>query len=307
MKLGQQWAVLLVAGFNLMWGRPLLANSLWLTLPKATPTTTLNGSHIEEATSGVNLKSGYIPKDCRFLQMTGSPFLMDCWLKNTPAVSSNIFWMDHRRHGFAWSAWEDWRKADLRKAYLEATQWHADGMGNFPGTFETVPVNQEEPWIETSSFTVFDDNTQAWPIYIAHLAFSLAAEINAWVPWSLRSYDQEALLDLLSSKNMFMYSGTDFYKTTYQGYVLMGYSTPTHPSVTFKFLANNNLIASSSRATLAKLLEWSRTNLVHFAGSANPEDQEQYWQYKGAPPMARVLEGTVSTDPSVRKLVTETG
>jgi hypothetical protein len=78
-----------------------------------------------------------------------------------------------------------------------------------------------------------------------------------------------------------------------------GNATPTHPIVTIKFLADNNLIGASRRQTIGNVLDWARSHLLHFAGPGTIENQYQYWQYWGAPPVARVLSGTISTDPMI--------
>ena len=253
----------------------------------------------------MSLKSGVIPEVCQPHVLTGSPYLLDCWLNQNPKIAGHIVWRARSTDPDVanWALWNARRKADLREAFAAAVQWYKDGMTNYTGFHvDAVPPNMEEPWLEETYLTVLDESSHAWPLFVAHVAFSLAAEIHAWVPWSLRSYDDEALQDLLTmAPGMFMPSSdnpTDYYHSYYKGFVVTHDSTPTHPRVTFKFMKQHALIASSPAETIARVLEWSRSNLVHYAGSPfKLRDWTDYWHYRGAPPVARVLSGTVSTSP----------
>lgn len=250
------------------------------------------------------LKSGFIPQICQIL--ANDAFLVDCWLQHFPEIAGTIRWEVPGRLAsttVAWPQWDESRKQDLRNAFAAATSWYNGGMVHYTGTaVDEVPANQEEPWIDITHKTVLDEHTQAWPLYVAHIAFSLAAEIHAWVPWSLRNYDQEALNDLFdSSPNMFTYTRgqNDYYYSIYPGYIVTHTSTPTHPIVTLKFLKANRLIGASPQQTIGLVLDWARNNLAHFFGPGTIDNWNQYWQYKGAPPVARVLSGTTTTDPTV--------
>lgn len=157
-------------------------------------------------------RSGSIPRPCRKLR--DSPALLDCWLRNNPAVANAIVW--ETAHGISPTplAWPDWTKAmkdELRQAWMDARAWHDGGMTQFTGTFiEDPPPNQDHPPDDAEFFrTVFDARTQAFPLYLAIVAQSLAAEIDGWVPWSLRGYDSESLEQLLSGMQMFRHDTDD--------------------------------------------------------------------------------------------------
>jgi hypothetical protein len=149
-----------------------------------------------------------------------------------------------------------------------------------------------------------DGPTQAWPLFLAQVAHSLAVEIRGWVPWTLRSYEQETLWELLSGVEMFTYDTDDggANDSDYPGYVLGGRSslegaTPSHPTFTFSFLKQNNLIASTPVGTVGRVLNWCRWNLSHYLGAFGPQNAEYHWQYRGDPPVRRILEGTLLLDP----------
>ncbi len=176
-------------------------------------------------------------------------------------------------------------------------------MMNFQGTFiEEPPANKEILPDNGWTHTVLDQQTQAWPLYLAYVAHSLAAEIGAWAPWSLKAYDGSDLQLLLSSWNMHHYDSNvpnDVYNTNYPGYVVYGSNaTPAHPTFSYLFLHNNNLIDSTTLQTVVKVLEWSRWNMTHYIGGYSPKNLEYHWQYRGHPPASRVIQGTVITDPA---------
>jgi hypothetical protein len=255
--------------------------------------------------------SGYIPAECRELATSLSPMLLDCWLEHNPTVANAIIW--EPAPGFpatpllAWPNWSNTMKAELRQAWVNARTWHANGMVNFSGTFvEDPPPNQDFVQDGAQYFrTVFDAQTQAWPLYLATVAHSLAAEIGAWVPWSLRMYASETLEQLLSGFQMFRHDTNDggAWDADYPGgYVLGGSSgregvTPSHPTFTYPFLLQNSLIGASALDTIGRVLDWCRWNLSHYLGSFTPQNAEYHWQYRGAPPVRRIIEGTLLLDP----------
>ena len=246
----------------------------------------------------VSFKSGYIPAECWYYKWIDSPFLLDCWLEHHPTIAGAIKWLnpDSRLPTTTWPDWPDWRKDDLRKAYVAASEWYAGGMVTYTGTHvNDVPANLEAPW---AGPTVLDEDTAAWPIYVAHVAFSLAAEIRSWVPWSLRAYDAAELADLFRA-NPGMFSITKPPFTVSTGYAVWGSVTPTHPAVTLEFLVQNGMIGGTPRATIARVLDWARWNMRHMMGHGNSDDIAMYVQYIGKTPMARMLSGTISTDPTL--------
>jgi hypothetical protein len=85
------------------------------------------------------------------------------------------------------------------------------------------------------------------------------------------------------------------------GYVLAGRKslegvTPSHPTFTFSFLKQNNLIAPTALETIGRVVGWCR-KLRHYMGAFTAQNAEYHWQYRGFPPVRRILEGTLLVDP----------
>jgi hypothetical protein len=213
-------------------------------------------------------------------------------------VANWITWEEHHTNppssGLVnWALWDDGRKKDLRDAYAAATKWYDGGMTTYTGTHvDDVPVNREEPWVETTTMTVLDDHT-AWSLYVAHVAFSLAAEINARCP---PSYDAAAMQDLFrSNPGMFIYtppSPTSYYHSIIR-YVVTHESTPTHPTVSF---VPQDARPSAVEPSDARERDRPARGTCATSGRHDRQpvpDGEQ----AGAPPVARVL--SVRSRPSV--------
>jgi hypothetical protein len=250
------------------------------------------------------LASGYIPAECAGLK--DSPYLLDCWLDHHPAVANAILWQPPAGTAatplVAWPLWSAAKKAELRQAWLHARSWYAGGMTIYPGTFvEDPPPNQDSMPDDAPFFrTVLDETTQAWPLFLAHVAHSLAAEIGGWVPWSLRTYEPKILESLLSGGEMFAYDTNDggYFDSDHPGgYVVKEHATPSHPTFTFRFLKTNGLIGPTALATIGRVLDWCRWNLSHYFGTFTPQNADYHWQYRGAVPVRRVIDGTLLLDP----------
>ena len=85
-------------------------------------------------------------------------------------------------------------------------------------------------------------------------------------------------------------------------YVLGGWSnnefvTPSHPTFTFSFLKQNNLIAPTALGTIGLVLNWCRWNLSHYFGAFGPQTQSITGNIASDPPVRRILEGTLLLDP----------
>ena len=254
-------------------------------------------------------RSGSIPRACR--KLIHSPTLLDCWLEHNPKIANAIIWQPapdvSNASQLAWPDWTNAMKTELRQAWMAARAWHDNGMTNFTGTFIEDPPPNQDAAVEGAPFfrTVFDAETQAWPLYLAIVAHSLAAEIDAWVPWSLRGYSSEALEHMLAGTFMFRRDTNDggaWDADHPGGYVLGGAMsmekvTPSHPTFTYSFLVQNNLVKPTALGTIAQVLDWCRWNLAHYLGSFTPQNAENHWQYRGAPPVRRIIEGTPLLNP----------
>src|SRR4029077_15764697 len=107
------------------------------------------------------------------------PSLVDCWLQAFPSVANAINWQrsDGSKIVDAWPSWTSNQKAQLRAAFLAAWNWYQGGMTSFQGTpIPEPPPNQEPLQDDGWSFTVLEETSEAWPLYLPQVAHTLAAE-----------------------------------------------------------------------------------------------------------------------------------
>lgn len=134
------------------------------------------------------------------------------------------------------------------------------------------------------------DSTDAWQYFLAHVAQSLVAESERWVPWSLLDYSSGELAMLLDSDSLFMWNAP------LRAYVIIfgahGRATPGDPFRTYAFLETNHLIGTDARSTIERVLDWCRSNLIHYQGGHDAANYLRIWQYAGYPPVERILAGT---------------
>jgi len=163
-------------------------------------------------------------------------------------------------------------------------------MVNFQGTFIPEQPANFEPLADNDPPITVLDESEAWPMYLAHVAHILMVEIKGVVPWSLCDYysDPVELSELLQG-NFYYWFPTSI---TYPGYAIRGNVTTAHPNVTFTFMVNNGLIGTTRLQTIANVLNWSR-GMHHFLGPFTTKNMEYHWQYRGQPPVSRIIDGTV--------------
>lgn len=254
--------------------------------------------------------SGSIPLSCRNLR--DEPLLLDCWLEHNPKVANAIRWERGKRGGgFETLAWPDWpasMKSRLRDAWMAARDWHAAGMRDYDGTpWTDPPPNQDADVDPPTTRTVLDGPTQARPWYYAQVGHCLAAEIEGWVPWSIRHYTVEQLEHLLAGPMIFVRdrdNATSWDADHPGGYIVGGVksqekATPSHPTFVYRFLATADLVGPTRLDTVGRVLDWCRAHLRHYFGSFTAANAEAHWQYRGWPPVRRVIEGTTPTDPGL--------
>jgi hypothetical protein len=254
--------------------------------------------------------SGYIPPPCRKLYDLKRPDVLDCWLSNVPAIGDAISWEFESGRLTRWSFWNDAAKADLRADFQRARLWRAAGFGPWPGPpWTDPPVNREEPFLAADEFLTVLDSDQAWRQYVAQVAISLAAEIDAWVPWSLRDYSREVLGELfrpdLTQYRLDRDDGS-LGDSVYHGHIATGGLAPAHPATIYRFLLTNGILRATPKATIGGLIEWSRDNMRHQFAIRPPlypvdlspgAEFAAFWHYRGFPPVLRILEGTQAEDP----------
>jgi hypothetical protein len=233
--------------------------------------------------------------DCLANNCSSAPGLppdIDCWLQEHPSIAAGVRWVEPygptASTTVLYKDWEPWRKQELQDALDDAWAWYDGGMSTFPGTsLADPPANQRVLADLDLPATELDGGTQAWPLYVAHLAHSLMVEIRGLVPWSLCDYGYNPeMFNVLQANDFFwmtLASNPDYELTTPV--------TPSHPITTFPFLVNNGLIGQTRLETIGKLIDWSH-RMQHYIGPYTSANVEAHWQYRGVPPQLRVLQGT---------------
>ena len=200
------------------------------------------------------------------------------WLTEHPLVSRAIRWED--ASGIkAYPNWSATQKADLLEMYQKV--WNGEPLG-----LTDPPPNMLDLADDDFFRTVFSKD-HAWPLFLAHVAHSLAVETGDWVPWSLTEYSQEELLELFDGSRMFKWNSNS------GGYQIIYHGMPAPPNFSFEFLNNYNMIAQDRLHTIGNLLNWCRSNMKHFTGWFTAKNAEDHWQYRGVTPISRVISGTM--------------
>ncbi len=240
------------------------------------------------------------------------------WLNANPNVRDSISWLvpntkTYKADKQQFQAWVTTRKDELVKAFEAA--WN-----NQPSNAVDMPTNLESP----SNFpaTVMPPD-QAWNYFKASVAQSLAIEIGKRVPWSVKPYSSEALAVLFDAEKLYKWDNSlDGYRVLSDN----GYFTPSPPEFSLKFLNQIGAVsitglgsipglaavpkqtgrpqipiplslptAQNARTrTIARLFDWGRYYLLHFAGDYTTENMKAHWQYGGMPPLSRVINGTIN-------------
>jgi hypothetical protein len=243
--------------------------------------------------------------------VNGGPPDLTCWLDEHPQFKDHISWWTP---GANWRVlyvdWTPQQKKDLADAFQAAWAWNGGQGGAYTGTaIPEPPPNKEAPYADESSrvYTVLDEATVAWPLYVARIAHTLAAEIGHWVPWSLCDYDRASLDKLFEVEPLFFrtegFQNADGTPVTHtQGMLVLSMNvTPAHPTYVYSFLTANHLIGATRAQTIDNVLTWAR-GLTHYSGGGDLNGLTGYWQYAGNPPVSRTIDGTVSTTPDMHGL-----
>lgn len=207
--------------------------------------------------------------------------LLPLWLNSHPNVRDTIVW-ESADGAIKYSEWPTDKKEALQEAFF--TAWIGD-----PITLTDPPPNLSNLNDDQFPSTVISEDN-AWALYIAYVAHCLMVEMKGWLTWSLTEYETRDLLILFDSRQLFKRDnnsgnyGFDFEFT---------WVIPAPPQFTYEFLLNNNILVANNRfETITHLTQWCRGNLSHFMGGFEAKNVEDQWQYRGFPPVSRVITGT---------------
>lgn len=248
----------------------------------------------------------------------GQPPSLSCWLDLNPTVAASIKWQFVFQSSAydipetakrAWPAWSSQEQQELVDAFEAAWHWLYEQQTPFANLNEPLtypPVNQNDTTDSGDSPWTAVDGAYARELYLRWIGLSLAVEIGSHVPWSVTSYTDDQLQILFDSASFLsrrpdgtfnVCAGSSEHPNYVKRKDNLGSSLIAPPRVTLAFLRNVSLVGPTRSATIAFVLDWARDNLTHFYGSADYGTMEQHWQYRGLPPITRIISGTNSTYP----------
>ncbi|GAB3333939.1 hypothetical protein GCM10027299_41850 [Larkinella ripae] len=212
------------------------------------------------------------------------PDLFD-WLIAHPRIANSISWQEPTGTR-SWPSWSGLQQIELWIAFVKCWEGNSIAVAD-------VPTNQLSRTDNAYFYTVLSA-ADAWAYYKASVAQSLVVEIKKLVGWSVLNYPVDQLGQLFDSRDMFWWQADP------AGYFIrsdQGWATPSAPWRSYKFLKDNSLITNNRLHSTHRLLDWCRSNLMHFEGPPTAGNAEDIWRYRGYPPIIRILNGTI--DPNV--------
>ncbi|MBF0275760.1 MAG: hypothetical protein HQK84_11070 [Nitrospinae bacterium] len=245
------------------------------------------------------------------------PPSLEYWFEDHPKITKNIKWQYSFEDNLyeipetakrSWTDWSDTEKNDLQQAFNHLWKWHKSA-GTIPPSKVDLPYpptnlqstknNNGAPWTAV-------ENSYAWNLFIQNIALQLVLEIGNLLPWSIRKYNDEQLQVLFDSAaimsrradgSYIIGSASPCFKQYINRKSNLGASLIAPPTFAYEFLVNSGLIGATKLATIGNLLQWISNNLLPSIGGSTYLNMEKHWQYRGLPPISRMIEG--STNPSV--------
>ncbi len=201
------------------------------------------------------------------------------WLAQRPRIASFINWYapgsaDLLPYG-RWPA--EWR-SELQNAFNKLSSNAPLGLPDPPTNLGDVSRNETRLSVD-----------DARGLFFAFVAQSLAVEIGRRVSWSIEKDSDASLAALLSGNVLFEFD------TRSKLYRFKQWVVPAPPDIAYQFLVAQGIIGPTRLATIGHMLQWCTDHLVHFLGDMSIANMEKSWQYRGWPPVSRVLAGTVYT------------
>lgn len=143
---------------------------------------------------------------------------------------------------------------------------------------------------EDAETLLSDDDAHAY--YLASVANSLEAERRHTYPWSMDDLSDDGLAILLDSRSFFT-RDTDHGRDGYD----VRFVVHAPPRDIVSFLESEKIVGTTRRQTIERLLEWSHRSLFHALYGWEAKTMEDHWQYRGVPPVSRVIHGTTYLGP----------
>ena len=234
---------------------------------------------LNSAFTGTNMRSEPLA-----LHFTRAPMPdLNNWLDANPRVRDAIVW-EFSNGVFNYFWWPAHNRQMLSDAVAAAWNTNSLLLNDPPPNTLTLADSAPPRTILTQG--------DAWALYVTQVAYSLAAEIGGWTSWSITTYSTDELAILLDSREMFRWSSAGNGYEIHEGGSPVGV-VPASPRTTLLFLYENGIYTCRSRLdVIDRMLDWSRQNLAHFSGGFEAKNMEDQWQYRGCPPVLRMIQGT---------------
>lgn len=250
-----------------------------------------------------------------FRRLLRRPPSVSLWLRNHPNVANNIKWQFRFQNSAyeipetakrAWPAWSPGEQASLTTAFDQAWEWMKAQSGTFSASGDGPPyppANVRDTTNDGGSPWTAVRAGYAWDLFIRWIALELVVEMGNHVPWSVTGYNDEQLQVLFDSAAIMSRLADDTFNVAtgspeHANYVRrrdnLGTSLIAPPRYTFAFLRNGGIVGVSRMETIGNLLQWVSAHLVHFYGAFTYIEAENHWQYRGNPPITRIIEGTIN-------------
>jgi hypothetical protein len=201
------------------------------------------------------------------------------WIRAHPAIAAAVTWERAGGTVVPYDRWTTQQKKDLNEAFWRARLDEEHGVPAVPGDAAPETVGR-------TAGTYYPE-ALAWRTYVAYVGQALAVENARWVRWSLLDQNATQLSRLLGSRGLFTWQRSSSRWVVDPG--AHGYVTYGDPTRQFRFLRTNDLLRPTTRATGARLVDWSR-RLAHFYDSPSAP-YANFWGYTGMPPIERILSG----------------
>lgn len=205
------------------------------------------------------------------------------WLNEHPNVRSSIIWQAMDGTLKPYTDWTQEEKAELQVA----ANMSIDGQSNL-----VDPPPNKVNLADDQGVLMVLDVSHAWPLYLSYVAESILMEILNKFPWSITSFTSQQLDLLFNSQKMFIYDPSN---NGYEINFFHGVCLPAPPKIVRDFFYNIIPNRESKLDIIAQLLDWCRNNLWHFIGRFPTANMEDKWQYRGYPPVSRMISGTPQT------------
>lgn len=240
-----------------------------------------------------------------------NPFMMVApnltnWLNQYPAIRDAVVWEDEGT-ALKYSQWPQTLKTRLQNIFEAIwTPSPVIGTSSYPNAryYYTPPkniMNYSSLDISTTVLTKADTLTN----YLNYLAYSFRNELAKQVSWSMKTLTSSQLANILDSRTIYKWVTGKGPTMAYDlpagytgGYQVLWTNLPTHPLLTLQFLQKNNLIGQTHTETIGRLIYWCGQNLLHYGVTPKTKDYSpgklnyEFWQYYGAPPINRMIDGT---------------